>query len=92
MLQTTYINLEPNNCIFFGKYMYTQFKTQLFSTVSIPNILRYTRAPKNHKCKPSIEKIRSQKLKRSEVFHLVASLEVTYQADQVKAIVTVVAL
>ena len=74
---STQIKIKPNDFTFLGKSLYIQFTSQLFSTVYIPNRIRYTITPNSHKCKPSTDEIKSQKTKREEFFHLVDGLEVT---------------
>ena len=64
-LQTTQIKLEPKNYVFLVKSLGSQFTPQLFSTVYIPNKVRYTSTPNSHKFKPFPEKIRGQQPKRS---------------------------
>ena len=76
--QTTHIKLEPKDCILLVKSLGIQFTPQLFSTVSIPNKVRYTSTNNSHKYKPSLEEIRSQKPKMSVVFLLVASFKARF--------------
>ena len=57
MLQTTWIKLEPKDCIFVVKSLGIKFTPQLFPTVYIPNKVRETSAPNIHKCKLSPEEI-----------------------------------
>ena len=47
MSQITQIELEPKDCIFIVKSLGIQSTPQIFSTVSIPNKVRYTSAPNN---------------------------------------------
>ena len=67
MLQTRKIKLKPKDCIFFGKSLYIQFKSELISTGYIPNNVRKTSAPNSHKCKLSPYKyeVNSPKRKNS---------------------------
>ena len=66
--QTSIVSSQPHRSnqeiVLMGKFLYIQSTPQLFSSVSIPNKGRQTSAPNSHTCRPSTDKIPSQKYNR----------------------------
>ena len=76
--------IKPKYWILLCNSLYISNTPQLFSTVSSPIIDQYISATNSHKCKPSTDKIPSQKYQRKDIFNLVDGLEGTFLVAELR--------